>query len=216
MSERGGAIRVRLLEDRDLSQMALVHRSCFPDDLYSGLGGWFLQRFYRCLLTFPQTKCAIVEQTQTGKVGGVAVGSLNPALYKQIIFANAGCVTLSVLIGLFRSKAVRQAVKRALRSARRLFHTEGLKGMNEAGIPTAKGPVARLVYIGLLPEFRGGGHAQLLLRFCTDELFSIGAQRVAGIVQARNLPSLIMYKKVTGWNLRKTDSKQFHVWADRE
>ena len=144
------------------------------------------------------------------------MGSLNPAFYKHIIFGNVGCVALSVLIGLFRSKAVRQAVKRALCSARRLFHTEGVKGMNEAGIPAAEGPVARLVYIGLLPAFRGGGHAQLLLRFCTDELFSIGAQRVAGIVQSSNLSSLIMYKKVTGWNLCKTDSKQFYVWTGRE
>jgi len=207
------AAHPRLLRAEDLQQVVQVHRICFPQDLYTSLGLAFHRGFYAALLSARQTRTAVLEDSATGMVVGFATGSFNPSLYRDMLKRNLHLAAWGALVGLFTSPVVRGGLKKALRRLGRIVRTEGVIGMDQAGIPPADGPVARLLYIGMLPEYRGGGNAQRLLQYCAEQLFALGAVRVAGIVPGDNLPSLILYKKA-GWNVQKTGGR-YYVWADR-
>ena len=214
MVEQKSSPLIRALTDQDAPGFAHAYMECFPDDFFTGLGGGFLKHYCRQLANDPLSVTSVLEDPQTGQIIGLAVGSMNLGLYSRVITRGPVTTFISVMVGIFKSSAVRKGVIRAIRSIKRVIRTENVVGTDHEEIPPITGKTARFIVVGVCQNWRGGGNAERLVRHFTDQIFALGADRVTGIVHVTNPASLILWKRL-GWHLCRTTPSQYLIYVDK-
>lgn len=204
----------RPLRIEDVDAAAKLYAECFPEAWPVGLGFAFLKHFYRQIVKDPQSFGCVLEHPDTKEAVGFIVGTLNSRFYADVVTSGLRITLFGAIKGLFTCPALRQSAFHSLRSGMSVFRTQGVVGMDEAGIEPAKGPVAKLIQAAIAPACRGKGNAERLGRHFSEKMFALGAGRVASRVASDN-PAAVSGCRSAGWNIQRTSQQSFHMWLDR-
>jgi ribosomal protein S18 acetylase RimI-like enzyme len=215
MLESGGVPRPRQMTLRDVSAVAELHKVCFEGYFLTGLGDRVLRALYTLAVTDRRTFATVLEDCQTGQLIGLAIGTLNPGFFTQLMRRNFRLFVFALARGVLKEPAVRTGAFRRLGFVKRLLRPVPDHGSTDAGVPEAGGLEASFLDVAVHPDWRGGKHAESLVAYFSDEVFAGGAARLAGSVLPHNLASIILYKRL-GWNVRRTGPRRVDVWIDRE
>lgn len=214
MSDTAVASQPRDMTAADLDRVVELHKACFDGYFLTALGDGVLRQFYRQAVDDPRSCATVLEETESGRLIGLAVGSLDPAFHTKLMRRQFPRFAWAIASGAVVNPAVRRGLWERLGFAKRLFVSRGDTGLADAGIPPADGPEARCLDVALHPERRGGGYAEKLLAYLTQRIFETGAARFGGSLRPQNLPSMILHKRL-GWNVKRTGPNRVDVWIDR-
>lgn len=214
MSETPVAATPRDMTAADLDRVVELHKACFPEYFLTGLGDRVVRRFYAEAVADPRSFAAVLEEDESRRLIGLAVGTLDPRFHTRLMRRHLAAFVLGTLRGLLLSAPVRRGLSERLVFIRRLFHAKPDTGLVDAGVPAARGPEARFLDVATHPERRGGRYGEYLVRYFTKRVFQSEAGRLGGSVRPENLASLILYKRL-GWNVMKTAPNRVDVWCDR-
>ena len=208
--------KARLARPDDAMQLARIYALCFPDTYLAGLGQRYLRHFYRCAATDPKAVCVVVEDPDSGRVGGVALALLDLAFYKRVVKSGLLVTAWACLVGFLRSGAVRRKLWQTLRRQPRGQPGESIADDALIGIAPAAGPVARYVHVAVHPACRRRGLARCLLTCLAEQAFSRGAARLISPIAIGNVASQRLHESL-GWNLRRSPrGTNFVTWLDRD
>jgi ribosomal protein S18 acetylase RimI-like enzyme len=179
----------------DVAGAARLHACVFPDYFLTHMGPRFLEGFYGEFVGQPGNY-GLVATCDQGLIGCV-IGTLNSqACYERFYRHNLGMISWTVLQRLVLDAYVRRNLGARMVHVGRAFRSLiGVKGTHsaEAGPPTA-----RLLSIGVDPEWRGQGiAAELVAEYCR-ELWEDGVERV-GLSVRRDNHGAIAFYGATGW-----------------
>lgn len=176
---------IRPLEMADISAVVDIHLSCFPDSNATKFGRQFLLT-YHAGYCGPSRAVAYVYAIE-GRIVGFIVGGVNiRALTREMIGRSKMAFTLSVVRNLtthpVRTAAkVWQIVKSFLLPKKDTFYSDDTAG---------------LASFAVLPEFRGRGIAQELIRAFLTELCRRGIHACRVGVKADNMIARRVYEKM--------------------
>lgn len=159
----------------DISFVTNEHRTFFPDNVMSRLGGPFLRRYYTTFLDTPYAVATIAETV--GQSCGYLVGILDTGAHRRLLLRRHGVtlVATSLMGFLFHPRfasalLVRQARLRFQRRRRR----------NESrGTATAPAHVAVLSHVATVQTMRGSGVGSALVSRFEASCRAHGADRVS-------------------------------------
>jgi len=191
---------IRRLRAEDIAGAAALHRIVFPDYFLTHMGQWFVERFYSEFVD------------RSGNYGFVAgcgkelVGSVIGTLDSEALFGHfyrRHFPSLAVTLA-WRAAAdpyIRRNLISRIGHIRQALRSLGTRGrqVNQSTDPESVGQAtARLLSIGVRPDWRGAGIAeQMVDRYC-EELWHDGLEWVSLSVRTENQRAIAFYEKI-GW-----------------
>lgn len=167
---------IRLATCRDANQMAVTHLECLrslPTSLMAALGRSFLKQYY-WIATRESRSLILCIQDEAGRVGGLAIGSLDAAEHAAMLRKHR----LRLLLGALPAILTKPKLLRALVDRNKAQRQKG----EEDGYIVTKGP--RLEFWGCLTSFRPGASALRLLETWLAVGRALGADSVRFEVNA--------------------------------
>lgn len=214
MSEVAVAATPRDMRADEIDRVVELHRACFGDYFLTALGDGVLHGLYAQAVADPRSFATVLEEDQSGRLIGLAVGTLDPGFHTRLLRRKLPAFAWGIARGLATSPTIRRGLRERLGFAKKLFRAQADRGLADAGIPAAPGPEARFLDVAVHPERRGGRYAENLVTYFAQRVFQSEAARLGGSVRPENLASLILYKRL-GWNVKKTAPRRVDVWIDR-
>ncbi|MDH3208560.1 MAG: GNAT family N-acetyltransferase [Gemmatimonadota bacterium] len=203
------------MASRDLDGVATLHRQCFAGSgsFLSVLGHDIVKRSYEYAMADADTVVVVLEDPSSGGVIGWAAATSRLGFTRRFVLSHPVRFGLSLLKGLLTDPEVRSETWEKVRRTRRV--TEGAESeLPGAGRPSADGPEAFFLVIGVHEEWRGGGNAPRLIEYLSERMWERDFARLRGFVSTSNLASLILYKNL-GWSMQRGPGDQVFVWTDR-
>ena len=198
------SVDVEPLTPERVDEVALLHRRCFEGYFLSAMGDRFLRLFYEEFVTDPERNPAFVA-VRDGRVVGFVAGTVDSAdFYWHFFRSRFGALTVTALARAARSAEARRAVLSRTGVVRRAVAARFGKGRSERQRP----PDAvdeRLLVIGVAPEARGAGVAEMLVTALCRRLADLGHARVGLTVRADNPRAIAFYEK-NGWRRDPAES----------
>ena len=200
----------------DLDGVVEVHKDCFPVSvsIFSALDDNILKAYYSQFVKEPESYAAVLEEPGSGRVIGVTFGTRKPGIQGRFLRTHRFSFLLSVLKGLFTSKAVWSSLWSRLRKTNVLPLGEYDSVLAAKGVPPPSGLEDINMGIAVHSQFRGGGNAKRLIEYYTARMFEAGITRIRGAILTKNTPSMIFFKR-RGWKFKEISDTQVSVWIDR-
>jgi GNAT superfamily N-acetyltransferase len=219
MTEDKEPLRVRDMTLGDLDRVAELHRHCFTSEIsiFSALSPDVLKRYYGMFVSEPESFAAVLEEPASGHIVGFTFGTGRPSIQKRFLHRYYIRFLLSIIKGVFTSKAVRKSLRSRLGKKRDVQfgdlgeYNSALAG---AGVPPPDGPEDLCMGIGVHKDYRGGGNASRLVDYYACRVFEKGAVRIRGAVLTGNIASMTFFKR-RGWEFRRISDAQVSIWLDR-
>lgn len=216
MSETNGQNLARDMTLADLPGVAVVHRACFPESLFSVLGPRATCAYYELAVREPETVAAVLEEAGSGRIIGLAVGTVRPGFRRRLLKRYPLTLATALLRGYLFDSQVRAGLRQRSSGATPMHGESGGDPLAERGVPAPDGPEAFFMVVGVHPQSRGGSNAERLVRYFAARTFEqLGAGRIRGSVHAANLASLILHKRL-GWKSLALSDENIAVWIDRQ
>lgn len=207
------SVSIRDLTKDDLKELAQVHLTVFPGYFLAQLGENWLQKFYEQFTNEPDSYGLVA--LNKGKIIGFVVGTTDSSsLFGRFYQRNALRLGLTILRQMIFDKAFRQnLLGRIVHIRYALFSLlNKLFGRTSVGtMRTVSKVSARLLSIGVLPEFRGQNVSDLLVNSFCQNLHNHGIELV-GLSVLSNNPRAISFYEKTGWRREAvTDNAIYYV-----
>ena len=216
MAENADIPRARDMIIDDLDGVVEVHRDCFPSSvsLFSALNDGILKAYYAQFVKEPESYAAVLEQPGSGLIVGVTFGTRKPGIQGRFLRANRIKFLLSVLKGLFISKALWSSLWSRLRKTDALTLGEYDSELAAKGVPAPQGLEDLNMGIAIHSKSRGSGNAKRLIDHYTSRVFEMEATRIRGAILTKNIPSMTFFKH-RGWKFKEISDTQVSVWVNR-
>lgn len=208
--------QARNMKSSDLAQIAELHRNCFAPSIsiFSALSDDILKCYYKQVLEEPECVATVLEELGSGRLIGLAFGTTKPSIQKRFLHRHFIRLCWSIFKGFFTSASVRKLVWIRLRRKTGPSLGEYDSALADAGVPAPKGTEAFFTLVGVHKQWRGGGNAERLVRYFTNQMFQAGTVRIRGAIHPDNLASLILHKRL-GFNIKKISAEEISVWIER-
>ena len=216
MSNTESKLIVRNMTAADIEGVEDVHRNCFPATLsiFSVLDRKVVIKYYSGFANEPENLGAVLEDTETGRIAGFAVGTLKPGFQKRFIKRNLFPFSVAVIKSFFASKTIRRSTAIQIKKmAIRIFSRKAVTA-EEIKIPDPPGAEGIFMPIAIHSDYRGGGNAARLAEYFTKSFFDLGIARVRGKIAPDNIASLKLFRKL-GWKELETPQGWYIVWIDK-
>jgi GNAT superfamily N-acetyltransferase len=216
MAENSDLSKARDMTLDDLDGVVKVHKDCFPSSvsIFTALDDSILKAYYAQFVKEPESYAAVLEELGSGLIIGVTFGTRKAGIQGRFLRAHRFKFILSVLKGLFTSRAVWSALWLRLRKTNSLPLGEYDSVLAAKGVPPPSGLEDLNMGIAVHSKFRGGGNAKKLIEYYTARVFEAGATRIRGAILTKNAASMIFFKR-RGWKFKEISDTQVSVWIDR-
>jgi ribosomal protein S18 acetylase RimI-like enzyme len=219
MIENSKNFIVRDMSEKDLPEVANIHRDCFPSNIsmFTALPEHILMNYYRMFISEgSNSSAAVVEMVDTGVIAGYTCGTREPGIRRRFVNRYPLQLATALLWTALRSSEFRQVLLHKKGSENTLF----LRGYDEllhtAGVPDPNGREDLNMGIAIHSAYRGGGKASALLDYYCRRVFEMSnAKRVRGAILKVNVASLTLVKRL-GWEIRDVTVNQVSNWKDRD
>jgi ribosomal protein S18 acetylase RimI-like enzyme len=203
--------RVREMRASDVPGIASLHRLVFVDYFLTHMGQRFLERFYAEFVDESGSYGFVA--VHAGRPVGFVIGTTDSAvLHNRFYRRNLGALMLIVLERLLTDSYVRRNIMSRMMHIRRAFctlfyHAYGGDSTYKRG--SCSSVPARLLSIGVAPDFRGQGVADRLVCCLFERLRQDGVECVGLSVRPDNARAIAFYKK-TGWEQERVTDTATH------
>lgn len=216
MPETMGSLRARDMTLEDVDGVVEVHRHCFPASLsiFSVLSRDVARSYYAQFVHEPESLGAVLEEPESGRIVGFAVGTVKPGFHSRFIRRHFFTFSWHMFKGLFVSAAVKRAVGTRLRKIGGMFLGKRNSVSWSSDVPPAHGTVGIFMPIAVHTQWRSGSNAAKLATYFADQFFKRGVARVQGQIAPDNLPCLKLFRKL-GWDEKKVSEEWIAVWIDQ-
>ncbi|MEY8590221.1 GNAT family N-acetyltransferase [Butyricimonas hominis] len=192
-------LRYRVLEVKDVKEIARVHLVAFQDFFLSSLGSFFLQTYYKAVIRHPRAVC--IGSYDQERLVGFCVGSvISKGFHKDLLRKNFinffGCFCILVLT---RPKSVLRLINNLEKKSKLL------------SIPD-DGQQAELLSIAVLPSVASKGVGSCLLHSFEDNLLLNQVREVVLTTDVQNNDAVIHFYKKNGFDIYY----QFVAYPHRE
>jgi ribosomal protein S18 acetylase RimI-like enzyme/ubiquinone/menaquinone biosynthesis C-methylase UbiE len=189
--------RVAPMSSHDVDAVVCLHQQVFPEYFLSSLGCRFLRHYYAEFLGRDDAFGFVANVD--GRTVGFVVGVLDAAAFYRRFYKRRFASLLLILgSGVIRSARLRLQVLKRLRHVR--FAMGSLVGEQAGALvfQNISETPTRLLALGVAPDARGHGVAEMLIDELNAVLNRVGATTVGLSVRAENLRAIAFYLR-TGW-----------------
>ena len=176
-----------------LDSLVSCHILALPQEPITILGRGFLRAHYAYYIAHPEGVCLIGMDEQSGQVTGFVVGG-RPELRKRFVLKNVVRFVVTVFVKALVSPTVRRRLAAGLSGLLPGSH----RGASAPEEP--RGTYARLLFIGVHPDYRRRGVASRLLGTFHTQCAAQGFQTMRLMTENINAPGIAMYEKA-GWQI---------------
>ncbi len=203
-------IRDMMLEDLD--EIAMLHKHCFPNSIFSTLDNSLVKCFYKQAIEEPDSYAVVLEDINNKRIAGFTIGTKHLGYRNRLLKNHPFICIFGIFKGLFTKVSIWKDIVIRVFKIKKIL-TETLKEVSD--IPPAKGPEALFMPIAIHKDYRGKGNADMLAKYFTEKLFSAGAWRLRGKITVDNIPSQKLFIDRLGWKYKKMNDGWLIVWFDR-
>jgi ribosomal protein S18 acetylase RimI-like enzyme len=198
------SVTIRPFDQHDLDGIVSVHQQNFPDSFLTRLGAYFLKLYYSEYIDTPGNYglVAVCDGISVGSLVGTAhPRTTYSQFYKKNWYLLAPTIGIRMLIdGKLRNDVMNRIPHVRLAISSLLSRSDpkpppvpiNSQSTNRKSVP------ARLLSIGLLPEYRGREIASQLVEHYCAQLKNDGIDKVGLSVESTNLRAIAFYNK-SGW-----------------
>lgn len=221
VSEPGGDLRAswnvetqtRPLAHKDIPAVVSAHRRVFQDYFLAHMGDRFLELLYCEFVDRPGNYGFVVARKD--EIIGYVIGSAESGIFFRNFYRRNFPLVSPIFLGRFLSDPfIRRNTARRLAHVRYAFGSlfnAVLSRSPSQGVVAASSVPARLLSIGVIPEVRGGGVAEILVDFLCARFRQDGIGQVGLSVREDNHPAISFYER-TGWKLERVlNSTRYYV-----
>ena len=182
------------MDERDIADLAALHRSCLSDSVVAALGAPYVRSFYR-YVTSSDKEIAFVERNKAGRIVAAAVISLDPATLNRRLLLHT-----SLLLNLIAHP----------------FHALAL--VSARGGPSTHAERPEMILIYTSADERGHGRGSALIEQADRRLrqLNVAEYQVKTVASPSN-PALAFYRNrnFTPSGTSFTLGRQFQVFTRR-
>ena len=196
-------LTIRSIEDRDLDQIADIHRASFHDRALSQLGNAAIKRYYNWLLRgFPDNFpfCAVSEN---GWIAGFCFAGDYSGSFSGFLQHNRGFLIRTIILRpwLIFNPLIREQSKLAIKTLMSLLKMRMTKQVSLEKVVKVKANAFKsfgILAIAVNPDFQRQGIGQLLMETAENRAITNGYQQMHLSVHPENIPAVRFYEKL-GW-----------------
>ena len=203
---------VRPLSAADVPQAAALHRQVFADYFLGHLGQRFLELFYAQFVSHPKNYGWVAVDPRQHIIGCVLATTDAPNLYKQFYRQHFVSLAGILAVRLVADPYVRRHLASRLVHLRYALGSWRARGQGRPAPPklNPSATPARLLSIGVAPEYRGQGIARALTQHLCAQLRAEGWEQVGLSVRPDNATALAFYYR-DGWQVEQTTSTAVYL-----
>ena len=179
-------MKFRTVNPNEFKSLAVIHKLAFSDFFLSSLGIRFLETYYKACLN-NNDSIAVCAVNENNEIKGFATGSLHAKAYHKKLFLS------NFFTFAFRGFII------VLNDPTSLFRL--VKNLDKTTNSNDERNYAELLSIAVLPELKGSGVGNELLKIFEKEVFKRKGKRVALTTDYNNNDRVVAFYKKSAYRI---------------